>query len=371
MSALFPVVILCLIVVFQVFAIRKFAFKNLEYSRKFSKSTSVVGDEIEMVETIRNRKLLPLPLLCVETKAPLWLKFKAKKELDIKARMFHRSLFTLGPYREIIRRHPLTLLKRGYYDMGSVSMTVTDLMGNTSVCKAQNVGAKLLVYPRYLSDDEWIAPASRWQGDMLVRRWIAPDPFLISGVRPWRTGDCLRDVHWPGTARTGQIQVKTHEFTADEKLLVILNHQIRANQWDKLNDDEKLTLEYGLSLAATLCRTALTAGAEAGFAADFPQDDGTEATVLLPASYPGREEDLLAAIAHIKTEHLSSFIKWLDVFTQLKDTNIVILSAYEDDELTEKVKALAVNGNSASVLLMDSDMIGRFSQQLKEAVYGQ
>ena len=117
MNVLFPAAVLLALVAAQSWLSRRFSFRRLEYGRKFSKNTVTAGETLEMIETIRNRKLLPLPFLCVETKGSPWLHFKARRELDISARMYHRSVFSLGPYREIVRRHPLTALKRGDFDM--------------------------------------------------------------------------------------------------------------------------------------------------------------------------------------------------------------------------------------------------------------
>ena len=54
-------------------------------------------------------------------------------------------------------------------------------------------------------------PSRKWQGDVLVKRWIMPDPFLVGGLREYRAGDPMRSVHWGASARTGRMQVKTYD----------------------------------------------------------------------------------------------------------------------------------------------------------------
>lgn len=53
----------------------KFAFKKLEYKCEFSVQEAYEGDEILLVETIRNKKFLPLPWLKVDIHSSRWLDF--------------------------------------------------------------------------------------------------------------------------------------------------------------------------------------------------------------------------------------------------------------------------------------------------------
>lgn len=50
-----------LLLVFVSVIYQRSALKNLSYTRYFSASTVYQGEQIEMVEEIANRKLLPLP----------------------------------------------------------------------------------------------------------------------------------------------------------------------------------------------------------------------------------------------------------------------------------------------------------------------
>ena len=83
-------------------------------------------------------------------------------------------------------------------------MQAGDLFGLNTLPRMQaDTGAAIEVYPRLLSPGEIPLPSTRWQGDLLVKRWIIPDPIWVNGVRPYTTGDERKDIHWRATARTG------------------------------------------------------------------------------------------------------------------------------------------------------------------------
>jgi hypothetical protein len=50
-------------------------FKNLEYSCEFSTKSAIEGDTIFLVETVQNRKFLPVPWLKADIHSSRWLDF--------------------------------------------------------------------------------------------------------------------------------------------------------------------------------------------------------------------------------------------------------------------------------------------------------
>jgi RNA polymerase sigma factor RpoD-like protein len=136
-------------------------------------------------------------------------------------------------------------------------------MGMRTLLRDVEAPAEIYAWPKLFADLQNTLPSSRSQGDLSVRRWIQPDPFLVNGIRAYRTGDPERDIHWAATARVGALQVKTHDFTADPRLMVLINGQKSESQWGDLMDYEQEPIEYAISLAATLCLDALRRGQEA------------------------------------------------------------------------------------------------------------
>ena len=191
-----------------------FGLYGVSYDRRFSKERVFEGEEVQMVEVISNRKLLPVPWIRAESRISPNLRFgrdQQSQEREISADQYHKSVYFLGPFSRITRRHKVTCLKRGHYEAGSVALTCGDLFAMFLKTDQKGVPCSIDVFPRLLSEDELSTPSTRWQGELAVRRWIMPDPFLVSGIRDYRPGDPLRDVHWGATARMGSLQVKTRD----------------------------------------------------------------------------------------------------------------------------------------------------------------
>lgn len=357
MSAPLLTLLLGLLVVAQGMLFRKRALRKVTYSRTFSVRTAFVGQQVALVEVIANRKLLPLPWLKAESRLSTALRFGETQTSAEEARQvsgnqgvaYHSSVFFLGPYSQVTRRHFVTPLRRGVFPARSVALTCGDLFGTAAAQRQLDVGAELIVYPRLMEEEDVTLPSSRDQGDLIVRRWIAPDPFLIQGIRPYRAGDPQRDVHWAATARTGSLQVKARDFTADPNLLVLLNVQLTAAQWGDLMDYEQEAVETAISYAATVCLAALRSGVGAGFAANAPMAEGGGPVVMLPQRSAGRDAELLEALARLRIQRVRTMHAFLDDLIGVTGLDILVLSAYTDDWIEERLTALRHTGNSVTV----------------------
>jgi hypothetical protein len=123
MNAVMLLVALSVLLIAQGFIMRRFALKRLTYERRFSRLAAYEGEAVELVEIIRNRKLLPVPWLRAESRISPNLQFHTDMETHITGDQYHKSIFYLKPYSQITRRHTVLLKKRGYYQAGAVAIT--------------------------------------------------------------------------------------------------------------------------------------------------------------------------------------------------------------------------------------------------------
>ena len=262
----------------------------------------------------------------------------------------------MGPFSQITRRHDVTCMKRGHYEVGSVALTAGDLLGMIQETRQVNLDCSVDVYPRLLSEDELSTPSTRWQGDLAVKRWIMPDPFLTSGVRDYRAGDPLRDIHWRASARMGQLQVKVRDYTADPRMMVVLNVKTSEEQWGDLMDYEQEGIEQGVRIAATLCMRALNEGVEAGFACNgcTQGDRGTGKTILVPSSSASDQGDvLLSTMARMEIHWERSFSTFLETLGEVSNTDILILSTYDSDAIRYQMDVLRRAGNTVTFMPLE------------------
>ncbi|MDO4740302.1 MAG: DUF58 domain-containing protein [Eubacteriales bacterium] len=335
-----------------------FNLHALSYRRYLNKKTVYEGEKVELVEVIRNMKILPVPWLRAESRISPFLRFgrQHSAEREISAEQYHKSVFFLAPFRQVTRRHTISCLHRGCYDIGSVALTTGDIFGMSNRTTQTKHDCTLEVWPRLLSENELTTPCTRWQGEMAVRRYILPDPFLVANIRGYMQGDPLRDIHWRATARTGSLQVKVRDYTADPKVLVLLNVQTKENQWGELMDYEQETIEQGIRIAATLCERALRYGSEAGFASNacYQGEKGTGQTIFVPARRSADQlEQLFSAMSRMIIHYEATFQTFLDNF-EVSGADILILSAYESEGIRRRMREMELLGNSVAFMPLEN-----------------
>lgn len=92
---------------------------------------------------------------------------------------------------------------------------------------------------RYAGGDSW---AKRTQ------RRASADAAEVRGVREYRTGDALRDIHWRSTARRGEPMVREYDKSPSPELVLVVEPWLPANP----TVADFANLEAALSLAATV-----------------------------------------------------------------------------------------------------------------------
>lgn len=336
----------------QALVFNVFGLKSVRYRRYFSAPAVYEGQHVNMVEEISNAKLLPVPWLKVEARMSRFLQFRRQENLAIADDTYHRSVFSMGPWRKITRTHSVSCLRRGCYSIDSVAVSCGDLLGLGSKSVTLKNPMELIVYPRILDFSALQVPSRRWQGEVVVRRFIEPDPFLINGIRPFLYGDTLKDVHWAATARTGALKVKTRDYTASPRLMIVVNIQLSEDQWSELNEEESLKIEESIALAATYAEWAAKNGVETGFLCNGRYSIMDDSAVEAPMG--GGQihlEEMLGAMARLKIIRRRSFYQYLDdevISRGISGTDMLIISHYWSPRLEERAGRLRRMENSVT-----------------------
>lgn len=352
------ILILVPVLIVQRVLFRYLGMRKLSYEREFSVGSCFEGERIEMIERIRNEKRLPVPWLRVESQLGSGLLFGSGDNLDVSSGSLyqnHASLFSLGGRRQITRRHHVRCAKRGVYRLTSAAISTGDLFGLFRSWKPVPLHAELIVYPLPADRSELGLPAHSWQGDVTVRRWIMEDPFLVSGVRPYRNGDPLKAVNWGATARTGTLQVRKHDYTADYRLVVLLNVEDHAGMWQAVSDKE--LIEHGIRKAAGMLQLAEEQGLAFGFASNGHDLDQPSLPVWTTRA-AGREHllhvlDTMARLVINRSVPFESLMSEAAAHTDER-CDIVVISAFWSDVLEEKAAALRLQGHHVYWLPIES-----------------
>lgn len=359
MSIYWFVIVTFVILIIESVVFKRWVFAGVQYQRYFNTRAVYEGESVEMVEQISNRKLLPIPWMKLESMIHANLQFKTQSNLNINRGQYyqnHKSVFSLTPFMQIVRRHQITCLKRGSYSLDTATMTSGDLLGIQSRAKAIKVNAQLLVYPKIMPMRQIALPSHSWQGDIVVRRWIVEDPFLISGVRDYRYGDTLNHINWKATARAGKLQVNNRDFTADHRLMIYVNFEDSEQMWDAVTEPE--LIEKSISIAASVSQYGISQGIETGFGCNGYIEHAPKQAVRIP---PRNSREQLMAIyetmARLEIARSVPFDTLLeqDVIEGRSNTDYLLITSYVSDNIQNQINQLKRRGNAVEILQVDKE----------------
>lgn len=332
----------------------EFALKRLDYSCKFSVCEAMEGDEIFLVETLYNRKLLPLPWLKAEIISSKWLGFAETTSMVTYESRFVTSNFAMRGWQKTTRKWKLKCLKRGSFATNNISLAVGDLFGqsisSTSIC----VSANLIVYPQVVELEEIFIPANILHGNTLVKRWINEDPFIVCGAREYEPGDALNRIDWNATARVGEFMVKKNDYTSNLSYTILLNVQsVESEGMDTIN---KQFVELGIKVAATILDNAAKNGVPVSFGTNGSTTGGNGATIFThDGSGPEHVKEILKILASLKLKSVREYEFFLeDNIEHLSCANrdIVFVTCYFNEAIIDFARRLKWLGNRVTFFIL-------------------
>ena len=142
----------------------------------------------------------------------------------------------LGEQRHVMRRsgrrlrvrYVLEKLPRGRYAFEDVRAELADPFGLEHAIVQLPAPGALLVYPRIVRLGPLFTESGTRSHDgqrLLLRRHSG---FELHSVREYEQGESLRRVHWPSTARRGQLMVKELEDSPRDEIAVLLDADAKA-----------------------------------------------------------------------------------------------------------------------------------------------
>jgi uncharacterized protein (DUF58 family) len=117
----------------------------------------------------------------------------------------------------------LPRVPRGRYLIEAAEILIEDPFGLERIEMPLPAGESLLVYPRLVDLDALFSESGSRSPDgrrLLLRRSTG---FELHSVREYAQGESLRRVHWPSTARRGQLMVKELEDAPRDEVAVLLD----------------------------------------------------------------------------------------------------------------------------------------------------
>jgi uncharacterized protein (DUF58 family) len=139
------------------------------------------------------------------------------------ARLGERETPLVRRHGRLRGRYLLRRVPRGRFPIEETEVVIEDPFGLERVAVSLPAGASILVYPRLVDVDRLFSESGARTPEgrrLLMRR---PTGFDLHSVRDYQQGESLRRVHWPTTARRGQLMVKELEDSPRDETAVLLD----------------------------------------------------------------------------------------------------------------------------------------------------
>jgi uncharacterized protein (DUF58 family) len=316
--------------------------------RSLSQTRVFPGDTVNLILHVSNRKPLPLPWIRVDDHLPPGLTAKAAAS-GLENGSIRRRAALLW-YRSVRWTCPIQCSKRGFYPFGPLETTSGDIFGLYSRSLAWNTTDHIIVYPRIFPVRRMPIPPVHPMGNSKTERRIFQDPTRTIGVREYRPGDSLRNIHWKASARTQGLQVKVFEPTALFKVALFLGVDTFSRE-NSLNTDD---FELGIDTVASIAYDVMDHGGPAGVFVNTRLADTGQGVSIPPSGDRKQLGNILEALAKATPSWRVSFGPFLEKERRsLKaGTTLVLVISKPPDDFRHTVLSLREAGHPLLVLLV-------------------
>ena len=337
----------------------RFGLRGVTYERKLGAQRALVGEEISLELTVRNRKLLPLPWLEVQDFVSEGMSVAGRplEPSDQPGFGILRTTWTLGWFQRVTRRMDIVAERRGIYDFSTTRLRVADLFAPDSVESETTERLRYRIVPRYVPVRA-SAPLSDLPGSAKVLRGLFEDPALFAGVRPYQPGDSMRRIHWKASARIGRPVSRRYDPVNERDVIIALDVQtVPGPFWMMQYDDE---LVESLCVAAmSLARNLIGSGIACGLGVNAYTTQSESRSVYVAPSSANVQIERIA-------DQLADVSRWASLpFTTLlhglgrrmpPTTSIVALSGRDSDDYGPVLRRLSASGRHVQLAAL-----GRYS----------
>ena len=210
---------------------------RLSSRRRLSSARVAAGRESVVTIRVENLSRLPTGLMLLEDRLPYVLGSRPRFVLD---RVESRGR------REVA--YAVRSDVRGHYQLGPLSIRVTDPFGMCELSRAFSATDTFVVTPAVHALPV-VHMAGEWAGSGESRaRSIATAGEDDAATREYRQGDDLRRVHWRSTARLGQLMVRREEQPWQSRCTLLLDTRRRAHR----GEGPASSFEWAVSAAASM-----------------------------------------------------------------------------------------------------------------------
>jgi uncharacterized protein (DUF58 family) len=327
-----------LIYILERFLYRRFWKRNLEVELTLSDHKAVEGEQLILYETVRNQKLLPIPVLKVKFTTSRYLSFLDLRDTEVTDRNYRNDVISVMMYQKLTRSLPFLCSKRGFYTIDKLALVCSDLLLESELVTDYDLNVSLYVYPKPIDFAKFEIPFRSMLGTVLTKRFINEDPFEFKNIREYQSYDTMTKINWKASAKTGSLMVNVYDHTASQRIKILLNLEAET-----LLHYEELE-EESIRLAAAFAERFIEQGIPTSVYTNG-RDCVTKELLKVPAgSGSNHLRSIHETLARIDTSlPIPTFTDalWEELNEINSDDYILLISFYQRKDLLEQLLRLS------------------------------
>lgn len=313
------------------------AIRGMALNRHLDPGTPTVGEPFEEVIEVRRSGFMPAP----------WVEVR-----DLS------GISDYQPGRVIsVGSEPVTWKARGVYrrrgwmTFGPTSLRVREPFGLFNQELKLGQRTSVLVYPRVRPIPDLMTPSAQQVGNSQTLGAWADYPPETGGVRDYTTGDSFGRIHWPLSTKHGRLMSKTFEqpLTTDLWILLDLDRNVQ------FGEGEDSTVEYAISLAASMASQVHSRGRQVGLIAN-----DSRGTILEPHRAVRQDRLILDYLAVAQADGRTPLTKTLawERIRRLPRRAIAVITPSADPDWVRLLQAVRGRGTTLIVFYLDVTSFG-------------
>lgn len=318
----------------QLILYKKHWNKGLAVRVEYNQNEACIGEHLELIETIENRKLLPLPVLYVKFSSSRTFLYEDMKNAALSDHYYRNDIFSISGNQQVVRKQHFTTTERGHFVISSIDLVASDLFMRRNYAAIYENHASLYVYPKLLTNKHILKLISSIIGETRQTS-LYEDPLSFRDMREYTTGDAMNKINWKASAKTNRLMVNTHYDTQNAEIVLLFNLDSHVTQ------RSYRLAEACICMAATLMWHFNQAGLSYRIAVNLEDPASNKLPISSPGTGNEHYKNLLRTLCRLDlhketSDFLMFFQGEFNQFTAKNNNSIyLVLSNYRKPLLLE------------------------------------
>ena len=336
-EALYPVALGLVLAVLAAALWVRLLQRPMTLRRRLDRGDRLAGDDVPVQLELDAEGLVPSGTLVLRERI---------------ARLGERETPLVRRHGRLRGRYVLRRVPRGRYAIEASEIVIEDPFGLERVEVELPSQSSILVYPRLVDVDRLFSESGARTPEgrrLLMRR---PSGFDLHSVREYEQGESLRRVHWPSTAKRGQLMVKELEDSPRDETAVLLD----ADAATVVGEAPESSFELAVRAAGSILKSHASRGRRAALIVN-----GARPVYQRVHTFDGDWHRALEVLAGVEPDGRSPVVNVLadEAGPASRAVELTVVTSVLSARLVERLVHRALGHHGASLVYVDAASFAR------------